>query len=189
MELMQPIRDPDLVPRPNPDAARRVRFFHAFATGLGTPAFEREVPKGGPVRGVFSYALLEALKYAPADADGVVWGSAVKDYVLNLWATLVGEDPIPEPDIPIVDEKDIAWFSRHEAPEATLRVTILGRTPPGEEVALLNDRLVEVGRAPVEEGVATLTVAPGTLCAVRLSSDPTRCKMIQVMGGTREVEI
>jgi len=56
-----------------------VKVFYGFATLWGKLAYEDKI--SGSVRGVFSYALLEGLRGAAADANGVIRNQSLELYL------------------------------------------------------------------------------------------------------------
>lgn len=96
------VLDPSWNP-PDNSASNKVMLMEAYAAPRGKKA--REGAEGlGPVRGYFSYVFLQALRNAPADADGYVTARAVEDTARDAWVrdgynkrTDVTEPPIIAP--------------------------------------------------------------------------------------------
>lgn len=126
--LLGQIMDPVLKLTPNPQAAANVRAVYAYATQRGSQAKERKIHGKGPVRGPFTYALLEGFQRAAADPQGVVTGQAVKNYVLNLWPNISDSpDPVILVDHP---KKDIAVLVRPVVPAAQSPTEVRFRLDP-----------------------------------------------------------
>lgn len=77
--------DPSWTP-PDRQASSRVKMMQAFGAPRGQKAFETSADgRDGPSRGFFSRSFLEALREAPADAQGWVHARDVGDHFTRLW--------------------------------------------------------------------------------------------------------
>ncbi|MCL4299461.1 MAG: caspase family protein [Anaerolineae bacterium] len=133
-------------------AAADVRYFYGFATKWSRKAREKEVTPGGPVRGLFTRALLAALEKAPPDEQGRVTGTIVAGYVFNELKRLVAENEYQEPrfeyepqrDIILVEPRPINALDAVSSP-ATIPVH-LQPAPAivGQRVEILNHRFEPV---------------------------------------------
>jgi hypothetical protein len=87
-----------------------VRYFYGFATKWYRKARERPIPPpDGPVRGVFTLALLEALDKALPDGEGRLTGAAIEDYVFNRLPELMDENEYQEPRFEYDKRRDIVF--------------------------------------------------------------------------------
>jgi hypothetical protein len=91
--LVSEITPPQLPNTKGSPDRKKVRYFYAYAVSDGEAARER--PSDGTVRGIFTTALLEALRKAPGDPTGKVRGEDVADYVHNS----IGEVQAPDFDV------------------------------------------------------------------------------------------
>lgn len=104
----------------NPGAARQVKLFSIYAAPKGGKAQERPIPElGNQVHSLLTHVLLDAFHHAPADPDGKVTGSTIKDYVENAWPAACGGFPADLPEIYIPPTGDITFFTRppHRLPQ------------------------------------------------------------------------
>ncbi len=181
---MHSIRPPPLPNSSRPGAAGRVRSFYAYGTSWGAAARER--PMNGAVRGIFTTALIEALRGAPANARGAVTGQVVKDYLHNVIDRVAGDVEIAPPDVRVDSNRDIVFAERDQAPEFTVRV-VLAPHAGDEEVVISNGDGVEIERRPAQQPTLSWQLAPGLYKAV--VSDSGRRALFEVAGGDVEVRI
>jgi hypothetical protein len=126
-------------------SAGEVRYFYGIATQRARKARERPVGPDGPVRGIFTQALLAALKHAPPDDQGNVTGSAFEDYVFNYLQTMVGEgETYQEPIFDYNKRRDIVLVHKTKSvlPLDTVGVEIeLGDAFLGQPIEILKYNL------------------------------------------------
>lgn len=85
----------------------KVRYFYAYAVSDGEAA--REQPTNGTVRGIFTTALLEAMRNAQGDPTGKVRGQDIADYVHST----IGE--IQAPDFDVKKRSDVVLLQSRAA--------------------------------------------------------------------------
>jgi len=122
------VRLPVLPNTSNPGAAQAVRYFYAFAAAWGQVSREKVI--GGEPRGIFTTALLEALRLARPDDQGRVTGEVVRNYIHNNIARIAAGTEIQPPSIPIDQARDIVFFQRAAAPRTLVRLKAAGLTAP-----------------------------------------------------------
>jgi hypothetical protein len=112
-EATKRILPPPLAEIVNPGAAGNVRLFSVYAAPKGGKAQERPIPElGGEVHSLLTHVLLDALRHAPADAEGNVTGQTVKDYLENAWPAACGQIPADPPQIYLPASGDIVFSRR-----------------------------------------------------------------------------
>lgn len=138
--------------------ASSVRRFYAFAAGWNGVARERDI--GGKVRGIFTVALIDALRLAPSNRLGRVTGSLVKDYLHNHIGTVAGGVAINPPEIVVDSSREIVFAERAAPPGATVHVHL---TPfaGGETVVILAGSRAEVARVTASSADLELSLEPG----------------------------
>jgi hypothetical protein len=79
----------------------KIRRFYAYAAGFGLLARERAVTNGGPVRGVFTLALLEGLRGAACEpnSDGQITADSLAAYLYNQFDAFLTEEDRARGDI------------------------------------------------------------------------------------------
>lgn len=172
-------------PLPRVNAASRagsVRHFSAFASGWNGVARERTMD--GKVRGIFTVALLDALRLAPSNRLGRVTGSHVKDYLHNHIGTVAGDVPINPPQIELDTNREILFASRAATPAATVRIRLVP-TSGGETVVVLDGSRTEIAREITTSGELELALGPGIYKAYVEATD--REVLFEVVG--RETSI
>jgi polyribonucleotide nucleotidyltransferase len=106
-----------------------VLFMEAYAAPRGKKS--REGPKGsGLVRGYFSYVFLQALRNAPADADGYVTARAVADTAHDEWVRggYIKLTDVKEP--PIRGPRNMRLYRRRLPPQNSPPGSGLPKTDP-----------------------------------------------------------
>lgn len=177
---------------PNPSQAAVVRTCYAYAVPRGSQARERRF-NGGPVQGIFTYVLLEALRRTPGDGNGNVTGQAIKNYIHNRWPDVAtdGDNPSSSPRIEVDNTNDVVFAVRPSGPAATAgaapgppqtRVTfsVEPPVPDGAEIMVLDGQMLEIQRLPVRDGSASCALVPGLYKA--LLAGTNRQKVFQAMG-------
>jgi hypothetical protein len=150
-------------------AAAEVRYFYAFATKWSRKAREKEIAPGGPVRGLFTRALLAALEKASPDDQGHVTGAIVAGYIFNELKRLVAENEYQEPRFEYEPQRDIVLIEArlNSAPGATPQPTtvpvLLHPTPAisGRRVEILNHRFERVAETETVAEGWTVNLAAG----------------------------
>lgn len=143
----------------SPDAAN-VKHYYVFATQVYQKAREKVFPSTGKVQGVFTTALLAALKLAEADAQGRIWGAAVKKYILNYIPTLTEGERKQDPKFDFDDAYDVV-FAQTAAP-ATIPVHIRVNPEYHGQLRVLDGELVpQFLGAPPPDNLLALNLEPG----------------------------
>lgn len=98
---------PRVTPHPN---ANKVKMFVGYGAGFNQVARERAV--NGTVRGIFTMALLDALKNANPNRQGRVNGTAVKRHIHNVIDSFAGNVSIAPPEINADEDRDVFFLAR-----------------------------------------------------------------------------
>ncbi len=184
MSLVRSINSLMLDKVQNPAGAVAVRRLAWYAVPAGAKARERQIEEKGPVRGVFTYLLLEALRKARPDAQGRVTGHAVAQYIQTRWPDLANKELPPE--LPVDAGRDMV-FATHQPdlsdlpPDAEARV-LFELAPPvtGDNAILLTNGRVEVARIPLANSHAEWKL-PAGLYKAQLQGLP-RQQVFEVVG-------
>lgn len=142
-----------------PGEAKQVRTFYGYATQPGQVARERPM-NGGPVRGIFTKTLLDALDRAPPDPQGHVTGRIVKGYVHQNIRTVAGPVEVEDPQFAVDDDRDIVLVSRTTAPGTRVRLHLDPFSGPVEVVIFRGPSEVVV-RVQATGPDVPLFLAPG----------------------------
>ena len=116
--------------------ASKVRRFNAFATGWGQETREKDVGDGSWC-GIFTEALLRALKNAKPNSQGLVTGMIIKNYVHNVINSVAGNISVNPPDIQVDSSRDLIF--RQTANAATHSVEVFLETYTGQETLVFYD--------------------------------------------------
>lgn len=188
MSLISPILSLALAPLQNPAGAALVRRLGWYAVPAGMKAREREIQSGGPVRGVFTYLLLEALNEAPADANGDVWADRVADHVQTRWATLAPNQAPPV--LPVDMQRNIVLTRRMATPLCQVTTRTRPTAADGSQLVVHTyaaGQPKEVLRATIKDGHAACALEPGLY---KFSIENSACSaLIEVIGSQVDVEL
>ena len=188
MSLISPILSPFLLPLQNPAGAAAVRQLCWYAVPAGAKAREREIPPGGPVRGVFTYLLLEALRETSADGHGEVWADRVANYIQTRWPNLAPNQPPPVLSVDM--QRNVALTRRAASPLCRVAVLTAPPVPDGSPLvvhAYAGGLPKEVLRAAVQAGHAECELEPG-LYKIGLEVSP-RSALVEVIGSQVDVQL
>jgi uncharacterized caspase-like protein len=116
--------------------ASRVKRFYAFATGWGQETREKDFG-GGLWSGIFTDALLKALRNAKPDSQGLVTGMVIKNYVHNVIDSIAGDIAVNPPEIQVDSNRDIIF--KESANTAIHSVEIVLETHTGQETLVIYD--------------------------------------------------
>jgi hypothetical protein len=151
---------------PDRQADARVRMMRAFGAPRGQKAFETPPPAGSPgaappVHGFFSSVFLEALRSAPADAEGWVTARAVEARFGELWTerylAATGYEP------PFTAPKDMRLYRRAPAQVPRMADGAGGAgAAPGIAKEAVSASPLESLRAPAASGRPHTTGAAGS---------------------------
>jgi hypothetical protein len=152
-----------------------VRYFYGFATKWSKPSRERPLPDPtSPVRGVFTAALLAALRGGAADAKGQVTALALGDYLFYRMKDFLS--PADRANPAIAQEPDCimplgsnAWVIVDNLGPAIVTLTRVS-PPSSAEVRLLDDKNRPVAPAAVAAPVWTFLLTPGMYLAQLMSA-------------------
>jgi hypothetical protein len=150
-------------------AGANVRYFYGFATKWSSKAREKQIMPGGPVRGLFTWALLTALEKAPRDAQGRITGAAVEGYVFNQLTNelkrLVGENEYQEPRFEYNKQRDIVFVEtppEAAPPPTTIPVHLQpAQAIVGQRVEILNHRFKRVAETEAVADSWTVSLGAG----------------------------
>jgi len=173
-----PVRTPPW-PRIHNAAGANVRTFYGFATKWSRKARERPVSEGGPVKGLFTRALLTALEKSPPDEEGRVTGAAIEKYVHNYLPKLIEDDEYQEPRFDYDKYHDIVFACRDAPATVPVRITFAN---PDEtrSVEVLDLRFDPVKPATPMMGSWEHTLEPGRYMVREPGAD--RRKAFDVIG-------
>ena len=165
------ISEPLLCLLPNVPRAAAVRTCYAYAVPRGSQARERQIVPGGPVQGVFTYVLLDALHRTPGDGNGHVTGQAIKNYIHNIWPDVaLGNDG---PRIEVDNVNDIVFAVRPSGPpvsaggaatvqpQTQVTVSIDPPVPHGTQLVIMDGKLQEILRLPISGKAVSCSLTPG----------------------------
>jgi hypothetical protein len=167
---LAPMNPPHFMNRTDPTAPNRVKRFYGYGTRWSKKSREREIPPGGPVRGVFTTALLAGLRGAAADRAGWVTSASLNDYLFQNMRTFLSEDDrqaptIPkEPDISVYPTVDPTWVIATVAAPPTGEVQISPQQP-GALAQLVDGKFQLVNPKTAGPPTWTFQVSPGLYLA------------------------
>jgi hypothetical protein len=192
VDLSDSIRDP-VLKIPDRQGLASPRILEAYGAGRGKQARERQLTPGGPVRGLFTYAFVDALRNANGNANDEVTGALVKGHVLNRWPTLfqtLFSEPAPyEPEItPPPGSRDIVFVRRQLTPKVEVSFKVNPPAPlQGSMIIIENGSRTEVVRVPYDP-VGTRIFLPDGLYTARFDGI-ARTQTIDASGPSVEVTI
>ncbi|HMQ56282.1 MAG TPA: hypothetical protein PKD98_29650, partial [Anaerolineae bacterium] len=162
--------------------AGEVAYFYAFATKWSAKARERPVSPGGPVRGLFPRALLEALSQAEADDQGRITGSIIKGYVNQQLALWQADEKKPQqPRFEFDDQAEIVFVQRGPRRAAGPPATPVRLTLPAAPAELLDGQFKRVAHTGTA-GLWHLTL-PAGLYLLQLPAAGQR-QVLEVFGAS-----
>jgi len=173
---------------PERNKSANVKMLQAYGAPRGQAAFEREETPGGPKRGYFSTVMLEALRTALPDANGLVTGQTLKNQFLQIWSDRYKAETGYDPPIRPPDGTDIQLFARSRTPAPANGVlpVMFALTPPVPDGATL-DVAFGGGAVPIISMPVTQlqpqTLAPGLYKATL--STTNRSKLFEVTGAAQ----
>jgi hypothetical protein len=145
-----PLNTPQIRAGIVPDDDRK--RFYAFATKFSKLARERVFDADNKSHGVFTFALMQALGGAAADATGQITAATVRDWLFNNLHTLIGDDSeaSKRPDIPFpVDpERDIVIVKGKPPPPFEVTIRVPG-VADGTPVVIKDHMLAVVAEQPL----------------------------------------
>ncbi len=153
-----PIRPPLLPKTSNPGQASKVRTVYAFATNWALVSRERDI--NGVVRGIFTVALLNALRNARPNQFGHITGQVIKDYVHNTIDEVAGDVEIEPPDIHVDSRKDITFIKSGTAGEFQTQID-LNPFVGGEVLVVQNGAGDRVYREVADASPVVIPLKPG----------------------------
>ena len=168
----------------NPAGAVAVRKLAWYAVPAGAKARERQIEANGPIRGVFTYLLLEALRKATPDKQGQVTGQAVANYIQTRWPDLANKELPPE--LPVDTARDLVFATHQPAledlPHTTETRVKFELSPPvaGDSSILLTNGRIEVAHIPLADSHAEWSL-PAGLYKAQLQGQP-RQQLFEVAG-------
>jgi hypothetical protein len=181
---MQSIRPPPLPNTNNPSMAAKVKTFYAYGTSWGAVARER--PMDGSIRGIFTTALLRAIKNAIPNERGRVTGQILKNYIHNIFDDVAGGTDTAPPDIKVDSSKDIAFVEGKQAAEFPVRVRLASHI--GDERLLVTDGSgKKVKELDCTEDSLVLDLLPGFYKALIVGTD--RSKLFEVVGNDVDITV
>jgi hypothetical protein len=150
---------------PSP-AARKVDYFFGFATEWSSKAREQRFPDDGQVRGLFSCALVDALRHTASDERGRVTASAIAGYVQRYLRQMVQEGLLepsvyerqrPHFDFPALE--DFVFVQRRHGELTPVQITF-SRPDAGQSVEIQNSDFQVVAARDSMVDVWEVNLAP-----------------------------
>ncbi len=178
VDLSDSIREPTMKIPDRQALAGHVRVLEAYAAGRGQQAREQIEPATGRVRGMFTKALLDALREARGDEQGRVTGTVLKGHVHQHWPARFNGSPVTfEPEIsPPAGANDLVLVTR--AGRARAQVLVHGHPPvPAGTQVVVYQGGQEIRRAPLAIG-GTILELDDNYYKLVLDSIPGRSAMI-----------
>jgi uncharacterized caspase-like protein len=173
-----PYRTPPWVEIRSPQAVD-VQYFYAFATRWSRQARERPLSQDGAFQGVFTTALLAALRSSLPDPQGVVTGEGVAAYIYNYLPHLVDKDEYQEPEF-IYDKARQFVFARRPAPACTPVCISFSQPDPSLQAEILAHDFSLAASLPSLQPEWDICLPPGRYL-LRLVGTETR-KVFDVIG-------
>lgn len=95
--------------------AHKVKMFLGYGAAFNQVTREKDIE--GQTRGIFTTAVLDALENAPANRNGRVTGTQIKDYIHNIINGISGTDTASTLAIEADDRKDVFFIGREYQPD------------------------------------------------------------------------
>jgi len=188
VDLSDSIQEPvlKLPDRAQIDGAASV--FEAYAAGRGQQARERSITPGGPSRGLFTYAFVDALRNARGDDEGNVTGTLVKGHILDNWPKLFTGTVPYWPDIYPPGGADIVFVKGRVPPAVKVSFIINPPQPQaGTMIVIQNPPGTEVKRVAFNPAGTETSLPDGIYKA--LLNTTTRSAYIDAAGSSVEVSL
>lgn len=188
VDLSDSIRDPTMKIPDRQGLAADVRLLEAYAAGRGQQARERALEAGGKVRGIFTHALVDALRNAKGNDQGELTGDLLKGYIHDRWPSFFSDVAKYEVHIGLpTGAKDIVFASRAVEPKVEVRFTATPPLPPGAVIVILDTKRTEVARSIYDPAGTTALLPPSYYKAV-VEGTP-RTAMFDAVGASVEVTL
>lgn len=187
VDLSDSIRDPSMKIPDRQALAADVRLLEAYAAGRGQQA--REVPGAdGKVRGIFTHALVDALRNARGNDKGELTGALLKGYIHDRWPSLFSDAANYEAHIgPPTGARDIVFVTRAVEPRVEVRFTAAPPLPAGAVIVILDAGRTEAARLVYDPANTTTQLPPGYYKA--MVEGTTRSEMFDAVGAAIGVVI
>ncbi len=153
------IREPQYVVSAGSPAADKVRYFYAFAVGRGQVARERSFADGRS-SGIFTQAVLDALRVTGPDEQGRVTGSLLKNQIHNSLDKFAGNASIEPPEIRLDSFRDITFLRRKKAAALPVQVDLQPYSGT-ETLVLYNGEFKEIRQELASAASLSLELEPG----------------------------
>jgi hypothetical protein len=184
--LLDAVSDPSLKIPDAAAGAQHVKLFLAFAAGRGQQSRERDF--NGRVRGVFTTALLDALRDAKPDADGRVTGALLKGHLLDRWKTYFANGQVDfEPEVVLPGRQDLVVLERAAVPKVEIRITADPAAPAGAFLVVESKPGKEEVRVALNGAPVSVKLESGYYKA-RIEGTP-RAALIDAVGSLVEVSL
>lgn len=188
VDLSDSIRDPTMKIPDRQALAANVRLLEAYAAGRGQQARERALEAGGKVRGIFTHALVDALRNAKGDEQGKLTGALLKGYIHDRWPSFFSDAANYEVHIGVpTGATDIVFASRAVEPKVEVRFKATAPLPPGAVIVVLDTKRTEVARVVYDPADTKTMLPPSYYKAV--VDGTARIAMIDAVGASVEVLI
>ena len=188
VDLSDSIRDPVMKIPDRQALAANVRFMEAFAAGRGQQAREVPSPRDGKVHGIFTEALISALRNAKGNERGELTCTLLKGYINDQWPSFFQGAATYEAHIgPPTGASDIVLVTRPVEAKVKLRFSPTAPLPPGTVIVVLDSNRAEVARVVFGPG-SDSTELPSSYYKV-VAQGTGRSAMVDAVGTMVEVAI
>jgi hypothetical protein len=188
VDLSDSIRDPTMKIPDRQALAANVRVLEAYAAGRGQQARERAFPADGKVRGVFTHALVDALRNAGGNEEGKLTGTLLKAYIHDRWPSLFDDAATYDAHIGVpTGAVDIVFASRAVEPKVEIRIRAASHLPTGTAIVILDAKRAEVARLAYDPAGTKTMLPPSYYKAI--AEGTTRTAMFDAAGLSVEVAI
>jgi hypothetical protein len=188
VDLSDSIRDPVMKIPDRQGKAAEVKVLEAYAAGRGQQARERALDADGRVHGIFTHALVDALRNAQGDENGNLTGLLLKNYIHDRWPSFFDDGVNYDAHIGLPTGRDDIVFAVRAAP-SQVEVIFKAAMPlaDGAVIIILDGKRKEVTRVVYGAGQAKATLPPSYYKAV--VEGTARSAMIDAIGTSVEVAI
>jgi hypothetical protein len=169
----------------------QIRYFYGFATKWSRLSRERPIPDpGGPVRSVFTAALLAGLRGGAADPTGRVTAATLGNYLFSQMKTFLSPADLANPDIP--QEPDYRIYPPDGSQFVIVdgfgpaTVTVERTTGPADSLVRLLDPTFQPVTPTAGAPPGTFQLTPGVYLAQITSADGQQVLKQQVITLTTE---
>lgn len=188
VDLSDSIREPTMKIPDRKALSANVRLLEAYAAGRGQQARERQIGSDSRVRGVFTQALLDALRHAKCDENGRLTGFLLKNHIHDIWPSYFPDGVTYDAHIATpTGGEDIVLATRAVVPKVEIRFAANPPLARGTVIVISDGRRVEVERISYDPAGTEVRLPPGYYKAVVEGTG--RSTMIDAVGQWVEVSV